>query len=108
MKVHVLYLGVNCSCLFACKVLGGSSGLNKSRMVPPFLLHMIHIGKIIEEEFYRQGRSVSWFANKLCCDRTNVYNIFKRESIDTALLAKISRTLGHDFFSYYVDDLKRV
>lgn len=96
------------SCLFVHKVLGGSSGLNKSRMVPPFLLHMIHIGKIIEEEFYRQGRSVSWFADKLCCDRTNVYNIFKRESIDTALLAKISRTLGHDFFSYYVDDLKRV
>ena len=68
---------------------------------------MVHIGKKIEEEFYRQGRSVSWFAGKLCCDRTNVYNIFKRESIDTALLLKISQTLGHDFFSYYVDDLKR-
>ena len=77
-------------------------------MVPPFFyILMIHIGQIIEKEFYRQGRSVSWFADKLCCDRTNVYNIFKRESIDTALLLKISQTLGHDFFSYYVDDLKR-
>lgn len=77
-------------------------------MVPPFLLLMIHIGKIIEKEFYRQGRSVSWFANKLCCDRTNVYNIFKRESIDTALLVKISRTLEHNFFAYYMEDMKQV
>lgn len=69
---------------------------------------MIHIGQIIEKEFYRQGRSVTWFASKLCCDRTNVYNIFKRESIDTSLLTKISRTLNHDFFSYYVEDLKRM
>ena len=68
---------------------------------------MVHIGKKIEEEFYRQGRSVSWFAGKLCCDRTNVYNIFKRESIDTALLLKISLTLDHNFFSYYIDDLKK-
>ena len=78
-------------------------------MVPPFFyILMVHIGQIIEEEFHRQGRSVSWFADKLCCDRTNVYNIFKRESIDTALLYKISRLLAHDFFSYYVDDLKKV
>ncbi|MBP3354687.1 MAG: XRE family transcriptional regulator [Bacteroidales bacterium] len=62
---------------------------------------MIHIGKIIEEEFYRQGRSVSWFAKMLCCERTNVYKIFKRESIDSALLFKISQILNHNFFSYY-------
>lgn len=76
-------------------------------MVPPFYILMIHIGKIIEEEFYRQGRSVSWFAEQLYCDRSNVYNIFKRESIDTSLLSKISQTLNHDFFSYYVEDLKK-
>ena len=76
-------------------------------MVPPFLCNMVHIGKIIEEEFCRQGRSVSWFANKLCCDRTNVYNIFKRESIDPALWAKLSCTLGHHFFSSAPDDLKQ-
>lgn len=74
-------------------------------MVPPFLFKMIHIGKIIEEEFYKQGRSVTWFADKLCCERTNIYNIFKRESIDTALLFKISQILGHNFFAYYTDKL---
>ena len=74
-------------------------------MVPPFLFKMIHIGKIIEEEFYKQGRSVTWFADKLCCERTNIYNIFKRESIDSALLFKISQILGHNFFAYYTREL---
>jgi len=62
---------------------------------------MTHIGEIIKEELHRQGRSVTWLARKLYCDRTNVYNIFKRQSIDTETLLRISSILGHDFFSYY-------
>ena len=67
---------------------------------------MIHIGNIIKEIFDQQGLSASSFAKQLCCDRTNVYSIFKRESIDTALLEKISIILNHDFFQYYSNDLK--
>ena len=67
---------------------------------------MVHIGKIIEEEFHRQGRSVSWLATQLCCERSNIYNIFKRESIDTALLVKISIALGCNFFKYYNEEIK--
>lgn len=63
---------------------------------------MIHIGQLIEAELHRQERSVTWFARKLSCDRTNVYSIFKRESIDTALLLRISKVLHHNFFSYYM------
>lgn len=63
-----------------------------------FLMAMIHIGKLIEEELRRQERSVAWFARKLCCERTNVYSIFKRESIDTALLHRISLVLHRNFF----------
>ena len=66
---------------------------------------MIHIGNIIKEKFDEQGLSVSWFAKELCCDRTNIYSIFKRESIDTALLVKISLILKHDFFKYYSNDI---
>ena len=65
---------------------------------------MIHIGKIIEEEFRKQERSVSWFAKKLCCDRTNIYSIFSRESIDTSLLLRISFVLGCNFFQYYMNE----
>ena len=67
---------------------------------------MIHIGSIIKKKFDEQELSVSWFAKQLCCDRTNVYSIFKRESIDTALLVKISTILEHDFFKYYSNDLE--
>ncbi len=73
-------------------------------MVPPFF--MILIGKMIETELHRQERSVTWFANKLYCERTNVYSIFKRESIDTALLLRISIVLRHNFFIHYLNELQ--
>lgn len=66
---------------------------------------MAHIGRIIEQVFHDQGRSASWFAEQLHCDRTNVYSIFKRESIDTALLVRISNILQHNFFQYYIQEL---
>ncbi len=66
---------------------------------------MVHIGQVIETELRRQRRSVSWFARELYCDRTNVYKIFRKESIDTMLLYRISTILAHDFFKYYTDAL---
>lgn len=68
---------------------------------------MVHIGKLIEQELRKQERSVTWFANKLYCERTNVYSIFKRESIDTALLLRISDILHHNFFDYYIKELQK-
>lgn len=66
---------------------------------------MIHIGKAIEEEVRRQERSVTWFARKLYCNRQNIYDIFKRESIDTTLLRRISDILDHNFFKDLSEDL---
>lgn len=60
---------------------------------------MKHIGLLIKEELERQERGVSWFARKLACDRSNIYRLFQKESIDTKLLTRISQTLGHDFFA---------
>lgn len=65
---------------------------------------MVHIGLLIEQELRRQRRSVSWFAKELYCDRTNVYKLFRKESLDTMLLYRISVVLSHDFFKYYTDD----
>lgn len=65
---------------------------------------MVHIGKLIKNELQRQGRSVSWFAEQLYCDRTNVYDIFKRQSIDTELLVRISLILKYNFFHFYFKD----
>ena len=58
----------------------------------------MHIGKKIKEVMEQKHRSVIWVAKKINCERTNVYNIFERESINTGLLLKFCHILGHDFF----------
>ena len=64
----------------------------------------VHIGKEIKAELLRQERGVSWLAEKLHCDRTNVYDIFKREGIDTRLLERISMILKRNFFALYCQE----
>lgn len=61
----------------------------------------MNIGKAIKAELKRQGKTVVWFANQIPCSRTNVYKIFKKYTLDTALLEKISRILNYDFFRDY-------
>ena len=40
------------------------------------------IGILIKEELEKQERSITWFARKLSCDRSNIYRLFQKESID--------------------------
>ena len=61
----------------------------------------MHIGKLIKEVLHQQEHSVTWFASKLYCDRTNIYKIFERKSIDTELLMRISVILNKNFFEEY-------
>lgn len=68
------------------------------------LLFMVHIGEAIKNELQRQERSISWFARKLYCDRSNVYDIFKRESIDTKLLLRVCLILNYNFFQLYIEE----
>ena len=58
----------------------------------------MNIGKHIEEILRKQGKSAAWLASQIPCERTNVYNIFKRKSLDVRLLMRISVILEHDFF----------
>lgn len=58
----------------------------------------MNIGKHIYEILKKQGKSAAWLAKEIPCERTNVYNIFKRKSLDARLLMRISVILGHDFF----------
>lgn len=67
---------------------------------------MIHIGIVIEKVLRDQGKTVTWFARSLYCDRTNVYKIFQRESVDSEMLYRISKILSHDFFKYYSKELE--
>ena len=67
---------------------------------------MIHIGRIIRQELENQGRSVTWLAKQLNFSRANLYNIFDKSTLDTAVLMQISQLLKVDFFQYYTDELE--
>lgn len=68
-------------------------------------MNQIFIGRLIESELRNQERSVVWLARKLNCNRTNIYKIFNRTSIDTDLLLKISKILNRNFFEPYAREL---
>lgn len=58
----------------------------------------MNIGKHVEEILRKQKKSAAWLAAQIPCERTNVYNIFRRKSMDVRLLMRISVILEHDFF----------
>ncbi len=58
----------------------------------------MHIGTRIKEIMEQKHRSVVWVARQIDCERTNVYNIFARQDINTNLLRQLSIILDHDFF----------
>ena len=61
-------------------------------------MEVFHIGKLIQAELKAQGRTVTWFAKAIHCDRTNVYKIFNNSHLDSELIWRISSVLGHNFF----------
>ena len=61
----------------------------------------IHIGSLIRKKLKEDGRAASWLAKKINCERSNIYKIFNKSSIDTSLLQKIGTVLETNFFSYY-------
>ena len=61
----------------------------------------INIGKEIHDELLRQGHSALWLSQQLGCNRTNIYNIFIRDSISSDLLLRISIILKNNFFELY-------
>lgn len=65
----------------------------------------IHIGEEIRNELEVQGRSVLWLSQELGCNRTNIYNIFMRDTISTDLLKRISIALNKDFFALFSQQL---
>lgn len=58
----------------------------------------IHIGKVILKKLEEKGMKKSEFARRINKSRQNVQDIFKRESLDTNLLADVSKVLSFDFF----------
>ena len=59
----------------------------------------LHIGQLIKAVFDESGMTVSEFARQIHLERSTIYGIFERPSIDSMLLAKISMVLKHNFLS---------
>lgn len=57
-----------------------------------------NIGKLIQERVKSQRLGVTEFAKLINKERSNVYDIYKRDSIDTDLLKLIGQVLDYDFF----------
>ncbi len=61
----------------------------------------MHIGQIIKEQVKRRRLKAGQFAKLLNVSEPNIYKIYQRESIDTALLQRICLVLDHNFFEPY-------
>ena len=57
----------------------------------------VNIGELIHAEMVRQNRTVNWLAKEIYCEKSNVYKLFRRKSIDLAQVMRISDVLGHNF-----------
>jgi hypothetical protein len=66
---------------------------------------IIHIGHLIEEQLRRDERSVSWLARQIPCTRNHIYKIFRKDSLDCALLLRISKIMQFNFFQYYAAEV---
>ena len=58
----------------------------------------MHIGQHIKEVMRQQGITATQLAEDICCTRTHIHKIFRKDNIDIALLHRISDALNHDFF----------
>lgn len=61
----------------------------------------IHIGSIIQKYMYNHGISPQWLASKIGCNRSKIYKIYEKKSIDIDLLIKISEILNYNFLDEY-------
>jgi hypothetical protein len=61
----------------------------------------IHIGRLIQAQLKADQRSVSWLASQIPCTRNHLYKIFRKDSLDCALLLRISLVMQFNFFRYY-------
>jgi hypothetical protein len=61
----------------------------------------VHIGSIIKARAKSLRIGPTELGDMMQTSKQNVYGIFKRESIDTGLLYRISLVLEFDFFQYF-------
>ena len=61
-------------------------------------LKTIHLGNMVKRELKAQGRTVVWLARTIKMERSSIYKMFERNTLDVGLLIRISLVMDHDFF----------
>ena len=61
----------------------------------------IHIGNEIRRVLSEKGMTNRALAEFIGTGERNIYTLFRKETIDTGMLKKISEALNHDFFKIY-------
>ena len=69
------------------------------------IMQDIHLGSLVKQKMKERNISISEFAKAIHCDRTNVYSIFKRKSMDIQQIVQISNALNYDFLQYYHQEI---
>ena len=65
--------------------------------------NVVFIGKEVQCELKRQGRSGVWLARQLPCSNNYVYKLFSKKTMDTDLLWRISDIMDVNFFRLYME-----
>lgn len=61
------------------------------------LVNCIHAGEVIEKAVRRSGISITETGRRLHVTRRSLYNWFKKEELDRALIYQLGDAIGHDF-----------
>ena len=64
----------------------------------------MRIGEKVEARAKELRIGPTELARKIKTTKQNIYHIYKRESIDTELLMRLSKVLDCDFFQYFSDE----
>ena len=67
----------------------------------------MNIGSLIRSVLNEKRITVREFAMMANSERTNMYRILNRESIDLSILERYSRILDHNFFQDLSDEYKK-
>lgn len=67
----------------------------------------MHIGSLIRSVLNEKRITVREFAMMANSERTNMYRILDRESIDLSVLERYSRILDHNFFQDLSEEYKK-
>ena len=60
-------------------------------------LDKIHIGDSIRKVLAEKEKSVSWLAQNIPCDRSNLYRMLRKQNLDLYTLRRVSKLLEYNF-----------